>query len=102
MKKEQIPSTMDKLSNKLLNMDEFLLNESLNQFIEEKLKYTSKSDYIYNKKLPKNLEGLEKDELIHLVKQLYADHYKVCRENEQFRTKNFKQYIQLKKLKIEN
>ena len=86
----------------LLHIDKFLLNASIESFVEEKLKYTPKSDYIYNKELPKNLENLEKDKIISFTKQLYADHYRVCRENEQFRTKNFKMYLQLKRLKIEN
>ena len=84
--------------DQLLNIDKLLLNESINQFIEEKLKYNPKSDYIYNKKLPKDLENMEKEKVVNLVKQLFADHYQVCKENEEFRTKNFKQYMQLRKL----
>ena len=86
----------------LLKIDEFLLNESIYQFIEEKLKHISQSDFIYNKKLPDDLENLDKEKIINLVKQLYADHYRVCRDNEQYRTMNFKQYLQLKKLKVED
>ena len=88
MKKEQ-----------LSNIDKLLLNESINQFVEEKLKYNSQSEYIHNRELPENLENLDKDKIIVLTKQLYIDHYRVCRENEQYRTKNFKQYLQLRKLK---
>ena len=87
--------------NDLLNIDKALSNESLSQFIEEKLKYTPQSDYIYNKKLPSDLENMDKDKIISFLKQLFVDHYNVCRENEQFRTKNFKQYIQLRKLGAE-
>ena len=89
---------INKSQKNLLDIDNLLLDESIYNFIEEKLKYVPKSDFIYNKKLPTNLETLDKEKIITLVKQLYVDHYKVCRENEQFRTKNFKQYIQLKKL----
>ena len=82
----------------LLNIDKLILNEVLCEFVEEKLKHIPQSEYIYNRKLPSDLETLDKDKIISLVKQLYVDHYKVCRENEQFRAKNFKQYAQLRKL----
>ena len=92
-------STKNLLNSKnLSNLDDLLLDESIQNLIEQKLKYTPKSDFIYNKELPKNLEELDKDKMIHFIKQLFADHYRVCRENEQFRTQNFKQYIQLRKL----
>ncbi|MFC1659297.1 hypothetical protein ACFL0U_01900 [Pseudomonadota bacterium] len=82
----------------LLNIDKLLLDESISQFVEEKLKHNPKSNYLYNKKLPQDLEKMDKDKIISLMRQLFVDHHRVCRENEEFRTKNFKQYLKLKKL----
>ena len=48
-----------KNKKELLKIDGFLLDESMCRFVEEKLKHTPQSDFIYNKKLPDNLENLD-------------------------------------------
>ena len=89
---------------KIKNIDEVLLldlsEEDIHQFVEEKLKYNPKSDFIYNKAIPTDdeLSRFSKEQVIKYFKDLASDHYQVCKENEQFRTQNFKQYIQLRKL----
>ncbi len=88
--------------SKLTNLEEILLDvdeEAVTKFIDEKLKYNPKSEYIYNKQIPseEQLHNFSKEQIINYFKDLVSDHFHVCRENEQFRTRNLKQHIQLKR-----
>ena len=87
-----------------VNIDEILLDESLHDFIEEKLKYTPKSSFLYNKKIPtkEELYNFNKEQILQFVDGLVGENYYLSKENEKYRAMNFKQYLKLKKLKIED
>ena len=64
------------------------------------LKYNPKSPFIYNRKVVNNedLSKMTDEQKNKLILELSSKHYEACRENEQFRTKNFKQYLILRKM----
>ena len=82
---------LSKVRSKLLKM--------LNAVDENSLKYAPKSRFIYNEnyKDPKKLNSAQKDKLI---LELYEKNKKILEENEQFRGKNFKFYLTLRKMGV--
>lgn len=99
-KKENLDDFSSSIDNSTQNGVELSNKSTVPLNISSELKSVPKSDYIYNGVLhtPSTLELLSDEEKNNLILQLQEDKRKVYEENEQFRQKNFKMYLKLRKL----
>jgi hypothetical protein len=80
----------------LLNID----HDTLQTFINQKLKYTPKCDFIYSKEVL-NPETLSEEKKNNLIKELYSENRSIKQENEQFRGRNFVMLMKLRQMGVE-
>ena len=73
------------------------------KMIDAITKYTPQSDFIYNgvnSFILGDLHKMNSEQKDNIIKELVDANYNLRKENEQFRTKNFKYYLMLRKMGV--